>query len=245
MRRSWRRSGRFQARRRGAQGRSAPGGRLQLHRFSRRQTPAVAAARFASADGDSPAGGCRAGSPRPASELSRVPATAARPRPGPAGPRRRHGVHGQIDRRDGNDHRRGRLQHRAHRLSGNPDRSELLPPDRHAHLSAHRQLRNERRRRRIGARLRRRPGRQGRAGARIELSQRRLARRVPAAREHGRHRRHRHAPADAAPAQRRRAERLHRRAGARRGGHAGRGRRRDRAGAGDAEHVRAWTSPRS
>ena len=45
---------------------------------------------------------------------------------------------------------------------------------------------------------------------------------VPAAREHGRHRRHRHPQAHPPPAHQGRAERLHRGPGAGRGGHAGR-----------------------
>ena len=48
----------------------------------------------------------------------------------------------------GHDDRRGRVQHGADRLPGNPHRSELLPADRHADLSAHRQLRRQRRGRR-------------------------------------------------------------------------------------------------
>ena len=60
--------------------------------------------------------------------------------------------HGHLDRRRRPHRRRGGVQHRADRLSGNPDRSELLPADRHADLSAHRQLRRQCRRRRGDAR---------------------------------------------------------------------------------------------
>ena len=120
--------------------------------------------------------------------------------------------HGSSIGAAGAHRRRSGVQHRDDRLSGNPHRPELLPADRHADVSAHRQLRRQRRRRRGGAGPCRRPGHQGPAAARLELPQRRLARRVPAAREHGRHRRHRHPQADAPPAHAGRAERLHRRA---------------------------------
>ena len=52
--------------------------------------------------------------------------------------------------------RRGVLQHLDDRLSGNPHRPVLQRPDRHDDLSAHRQLRRERRGRRILAAARRR-----------------------------------------------------------------------------------------
>ena len=113
---------------------------------------------------------------------SLVPATAARPRPGPPGPRRRHGIPGHVDRRRRRNHRRGGLQHRADRLPGNPHRSELLPADRHADLSAHRQLR--RRARRTSRRARSSPpawwSRTCRRG--FPTSAHRPAGRVPAAR---------------------------------------------------------------
>ena len=47
--------------------------------------------------------------------------------------------------------RRGRLQHQHDRLPGSPHRSVLQGPDRHHDLSAHRQLRHQRRGPRIGA----------------------------------------------------------------------------------------------
>ena len=105
---------------------------------------------------------------------------------------------------------RGGVQHRHDRLPGDPHRSLVLPADRHAHLSAHRQHRRERRRRRsprsvyaAGLVIRDLPR------AALELA--RAARTWPTylrAQRHRRHRRHRHAQADAHPAREGRAERL-------------------------------------
>ena len=164
MRPRWTRSGRFQGLPRAAAA-AADAGRdgYNCTASAVAQTPAVAAARFASADGDSPAGGCRAGSRDPLRSCPVSPQLL--PDHAQALLALADGTVfiGRSIGAAGDDDRRGGLQHRAHRLSGNPDRSELLPADRHAHVSAHRQLRHERRGRRIGARLRRRPGRQGRA----------------------------------------------------------------------------------
>ena len=104
----------------------------------------------------------------------------------------------------GHDDRRGGVQHRAHRLPGNPHRSELLPADRHADVSAHRQLRHRTREDVESAQV-------FAAGLvikdlpalRLQFPQRRdRSATICAAREHRRHRRHRHAQADAHPAQR-------------------------------------------
>ena len=97
--------------------------------------------------------------------------------------------------------RRSGVQHRAHRLPGNPHRSELLPADRHADLPAHRQLRRQRRRRRSrqGASPPAWSSRTCRCARRTSAARLTLSR-VPAARGHGGDRRHRHAQADAAPA---------------------------------------------
>ena len=48
-----------------------------------------------------------------------------------------------ADRRFRLDLRRSRLQYGADRVPGDPERPELLPPDRHADLSAHRQRRRQ------------------------------------------------------------------------------------------------------
>ena len=56
---------------------------------------------------------------------------------------------------DGRGDRRGLLQHRDDRLSGNPDRPLLCRPDHHLHLPAYRQCRHQRRRHRDRQRCRR------------------------------------------------------------------------------------------
>ena len=66
---------------------------------------------------------------------------------GTTGSRRRYGVRRGVVRRDGRHDRRGRLQHLAHRLSGDRHRSLLSLSDRGDDLSAHRQLRRGERRR--------------------------------------------------------------------------------------------------
>ena len=53
---------------------------------------------------------------------------------------------GTRDRRARAIDRRGRVQHGDDRLPGNPDRSVVRRPDRHAHVSAHRQRRRQSRR---------------------------------------------------------------------------------------------------
>ena len=60
-----------------------------------------------------------------------------------ARPRGRHGVSRRLGRCAGQHHRRSRFQHGDDGLPGDPDRSVLLPPDRHADLSAHRQHRHD------------------------------------------------------------------------------------------------------
>ena len=110
---------------------------------------------------------------------------------------------------DGLDRRRSRFQHRDDRLSGNPHRSVVLPADRHADLSAHRQLRRQCRRRRGRPDLRRRPRHSRSAAARVELAQTLDAVGVSEARERRRDRRYRYAQADALAARQGRAGRLH------------------------------------
>jgi hypothetical protein len=65
--------------------------------------------------------------------------------PAPRNPctRGRHGLLRHLDRRRRPHGRRSGVQHRAHWLPGNPHRPELLPADRDAHVSAHRQLRRQ------------------------------------------------------------------------------------------------------
>ena len=205
-----------------------------------------------------PALACRRRSPRPAPprrpraphpELSRVPATAARPRPGPPGARRRHGVHA-ADRSAPTGTTVGEVVFNT-AMTGY---QEILTdpsycrPDRHADLSAHRQLRRQRRGRRVArgstppawsikrpaarwrrtsaatATLARLPARARTRSAIADIDTRRLTRLLRSER---------------------RAERLHRRARARRERDRRRRRRGDRAGARGAVHGRASTWPRS
>ena len=113
------------------------------------------------------------------------------------------GASGSHDRRSG-------VQHRDHRLSGNPDRPELRPPDRDPDVSAYRQRRRECRRRRSHQSPCRRPDHSRPAGARFQLplGAVALAEYLQGARRR-RHRGHRHAQAHAHPARQGRAERLH------------------------------------
>ena len=125
---------------------------------------------------------------------------------------RRHGVSRPRDRRRGQRGRRSRVQHGDDRLPGNPDRSVVCRPDRHAHLSAHRQHGRQRRGRRVAAHLRRGTRDPRPAAPGVELAHARTTcRRLSARQQRRRHRRPRHAQADARPAREGRAERLHRR----------------------------------
>ena len=83
---------------------------------------------------------------------------------------RRHGVPRPRDRRDGHAVGRGRVQHRDDGLPGDPHRSVVRRPDRHAHLSAHRQRRRQCRGRRVAAHLRRGPRDPRPAARRVELA---------------------------------------------------------------------------
>ena len=76
-------------------GRSPPGGRLQFAPLQPRRDAGCTRPRGSPRPTAMPRPAAAAPAAATRSELSRVPATAARPRPGPAGPRRRHGLHGQ------------------------------------------------------------------------------------------------------------------------------------------------------
>jgi hypothetical protein len=120
--------------------------------------------------------GCRASGSarheRPARSRHRHPRAAVRgARSRPARARRRHGVPRPLDRRDRAVGRGGRLQHGDDRLPGDRHRSLLRRPDRHAHLSAHRQRRREPRGRRVPAGVRRGAGDPRPAAPRLELPQ--------------------------------------------------------------------------
>ncbi len=93
-------------------------------------------------------------------------------------------------------------------LPGNPDRSVLLPADRHADLSAHRQRRRQSGRCRIGESFRRRTGHPRPAAARQQLPHDPGLARLPERPEHPGHCQHRHAQAHPHPARQGRAKRL-------------------------------------
>ena len=147
------------------------------------------------------------------------PPLASRPAPRAAGPCRRHALRRPRRGRRRPCRWRGGVQHRADRLPGDPHRPQLLPPDRHADLPAHRQLRRQRRGRRGVQGPCRRAGDQGPAVAGVQLPPHARPVRLPARRGHRGHRRHRHAAADARAAHPWRTKRVHRRL---RAGHADR-----------------------
>ena len=104
--------------------------------------------------------------------------------------------------------RRSRLQHQHDRLSGSPDRSVLQGPDRHHDLSAHRQLRHQRRGPRIAAAAGRGLHRPRTARACRAISARiKQPRRLPGRARHHRPGRHRHAGPGSPAARARRHER--------------------------------------
>ena len=121
-----------------------------------------------------------------------------------AGARGRDRLRGPGVRARGRGDGGGRLQHRPLRLPGGADRSVLRRADRHHDLPAHRQLRGQSRRRRVGAA----PG-GGLRGARgldrgLVLAGLGRARPLPRRARHRGHQRDRHARADAPPADARR-----------------------------------------
>ncbi len=104
--------------------------------------------------------------------------------------------------------RRGRVQHGDDGVPGDPHRSLVRRTDRDADLSAYRQHRDQSRRRRIDADLRRGPGHPRLVTCGVELAQHAGSWIVPARRRGRRHQRHRHPQAHAHPARQGRAERL-------------------------------------
>ena len=115
---------------------------------------------------------------------------------------RRHGHRGHGRRRYRHRGRRGLLQHRHDRLSGDPDRPVLCRADRHLHLPAYRQCRHQQRGHRDGeprggvrrARLRA----PGADHASLQLPRGAGLRRVAEGPRHHRHHRRRHPRADRA-----------------------------------------------
>ena len=124
-----------------------------------------------------------------------------------AGAGRRRRVLGPRHRRRRHRGRRGVLQHRDERLSGDPDRPVLRRPDHHLHLPPYRQCRHQ-----CGGRGDRHAG-GARAGAAqrhhrsVELARHPASRWLAEGQRPGRRHRRRHAAADPPGARRRRAQR--------------------------------------
>ena len=109
--------------------------------------------------------------------------------------------------RRGRARRRGLLQHRHDRLSGDADRPVLCRADHHLHLPAYRQCRRQRRGYRGDHDRRARPGGEAGHHRAVQLARRPGARCLAAGAGRRRARRRRHAGADRAHPRRRRAQR--------------------------------------
>ena len=123
---------------------------------------------------------------------------------------RRDDVQRPVGRRARANSRRSRLQHRDDGLPGDPHRSVVRRPDRHAYLSAHRQRRREPRGRGIAPSVRSWARDSRSAARRVELPRDRRPRLLPRGQRNRRDRRSRHPPPDSDPARAWRSERLHR-----------------------------------